>query len=226
MEFENYLTSKHIDSARFSREEPALWQSWKDEFEQVHPNSFTMQKLNLINPIRRKYQLPDVPKSTAAASDSDKPATLAPAVARPAIAKPAVPKPAIAKPAVPGVAKPAVKIPRPMPKPTVAPSAPAPLESSASTPIASSSDGAEPIPAVAAVNPMPPNSDVTITAAATPLSESVTSGSEPETHAGVTPASADKSAEVKSPGNETSGVVKPPRPVIPRPVIKPKPKTD
>lgn len=29
----------------------------KAEFEQMHPNSFTMQKLNLINPVRRKYPL-------------------------------------------------------------------------------------------------------------------------------------------------------------------------
>jgi hypothetical protein len=31
--------------------------AWKVDFEQTHANSFTMQKLNLINPIRRKYQL-------------------------------------------------------------------------------------------------------------------------------------------------------------------------
>lgn len=56
-DFEDYLRSKKIDSARFKEAEPDLWASWKREFEQMHPNSFTVQKLNLINPVRRKYQL-------------------------------------------------------------------------------------------------------------------------------------------------------------------------
>jgi hypothetical protein len=55
--FEAYLTSKKIDSAAFQRAEPILWAQWQIQFEQMHPNSFTVQKLNLINPIRRKYQL-------------------------------------------------------------------------------------------------------------------------------------------------------------------------
>lgn len=55
--FEEYLTSKKIDSARFKDAEPEVWHAWKIEFDQMHPNSFTVQKLNLINPVRRKYQL-------------------------------------------------------------------------------------------------------------------------------------------------------------------------
>ena len=55
--FEEYLISKKIDSQRFQQAEPEIWRSWKTEFEQMHPNSFTVQKLNLINPVRRKYQL-------------------------------------------------------------------------------------------------------------------------------------------------------------------------
>jgi hypothetical protein len=55
--FEEYLQSKKIDSAAFKNQEGDLWQSWKKEFEEVHPTSFTAQKLYLINPIRRKYQL-------------------------------------------------------------------------------------------------------------------------------------------------------------------------
>ena len=65
--FEEYLTSKKIDSQRFQQAEPDIWRSWKTEFEQMHPNSFTLQKLNLINPVRRKYQLqakPDENKSS------------------------------------------------------------------------------------------------------------------------------------------------------------------
>jgi hypothetical protein len=55
--FEAYLISKKIDSEAFRNAEPQVWAAWKKEFEQVHPNSFTVQKLNLINPIRRKYLL-------------------------------------------------------------------------------------------------------------------------------------------------------------------------
>ena len=110
MEFEAYLTSKRIDSARFAVGEPLLWQSWKLEFEQLHPNSFTVQKLNLINPIRRRYQLIVIepPKPPAAP------------VAKPAAAPVVKPTPAAdataEKPA--GAVKVAPKIPRPgMPAP-------------------------------------------------------------------------------------------------------------
>jgi len=66
--FEAYLTSKRIDSGAFRDAEPELWEAWKKEFEQMHPNSFTVQKLNLINPVRRKYLLngfPDVKKGSS-----------------------------------------------------------------------------------------------------------------------------------------------------------------
>ena len=55
--FEAYLVSKKIDSDAFRSAEPDLWNAWKEEFGEMHPNSFTVQKLNLINPIRRKYHL-------------------------------------------------------------------------------------------------------------------------------------------------------------------------
>jgi hypothetical protein len=56
--FQEYLVSKKIDAKAFSAAEPALFAAWESEFGQMHPNSFTVQKLNLINPIRRKYLLP------------------------------------------------------------------------------------------------------------------------------------------------------------------------
>lgn len=59
--FEAYLASKKIDPAAFRSGEPEMWESWKKEFEAMHPNSFTVQKLNLINPVRRKYHLGQVP---------------------------------------------------------------------------------------------------------------------------------------------------------------------
>lgn len=62
MDFETYLTSKKIDSAAFQEAEPGLWKTWNHEFQQMHPDSFTMQKLNLINPVRRKYTLRPTPQ--------------------------------------------------------------------------------------------------------------------------------------------------------------------
>lgn len=55
--FEEYLIGKKIDSTAFKTNEPARWNEWETEFAQLHPDSFTLQKLNLINPIRRKYPL-------------------------------------------------------------------------------------------------------------------------------------------------------------------------
>ena len=61
MNLEAYLLSKKIDSAAFLKAEPELWKLWSSEFESMHPNSFTAQKLYLINPIRRKYPLKSEP---------------------------------------------------------------------------------------------------------------------------------------------------------------------
>jgi hypothetical protein len=88
--FEDYLASKKIDAAAFRQAEPELFESWKSEFQQMHANSFTMQKLNLINPIRRKYllkvaELPGpLPVTTTPATDEMK-----------VNAKPSVPRPMI-----------------------------------------------------------------------------------------------------------------------------------
>ena len=55
MTFQEYLRGKKINPDAFEKAEPARWLEWKSIFEQMHPNSFTLQKLNLINRIRRKY---------------------------------------------------------------------------------------------------------------------------------------------------------------------------
>ncbi|MEO0332280.1 MAG: hypothetical protein AAF223_11445 [Bacteroidota bacterium] len=55
--FEEYLVEKKIDSEAFQAEEEALWNEWAILFEQLHPNSFTTQKLFLINKIRRRFPL-------------------------------------------------------------------------------------------------------------------------------------------------------------------------
>lgn len=57
MEFDDYLTSKKIDSTQFRLREPQLYVEWKSLFEQVHPDSFTTQKKFLLNNVRRKHPL-------------------------------------------------------------------------------------------------------------------------------------------------------------------------
>jgi hypothetical protein len=96
---EAYLTSKKIDSAAFLKGEPELWKSWDFEFQQMHPNSFTVQKLNLINPIRRKYPLPVMPvKQEAPSPTSDQPITPPALEPKPVSPGSSNPKPSIPKP--------------------------------------------------------------------------------------------------------------------------------
>ncbi len=59
--FEAYLLEKKIDSEAFRKGEPAQWQDFATLFGQVHPDSFTAQKLFLINAIRRRYPLAEEP---------------------------------------------------------------------------------------------------------------------------------------------------------------------
>ena len=67
MTFEEYLISKKIDSASFKAAESARWKEWNDLFDQVSEQSFTAQKLYLINPTRRKYLLKTTPAQQAQA---------------------------------------------------------------------------------------------------------------------------------------------------------------
>jgi hypothetical protein len=57
MEFEEYLLKKKINAQGFRKAEPAMWKEWEELFAQIHPDSFTQQKLFLINPIRRRFPL-------------------------------------------------------------------------------------------------------------------------------------------------------------------------
>lgn len=198
MDFEAYLVSKRIDSARFLAAEPALWNSWNQEFEQMHPNSFTVQKLNLINPIRRRFQLEvkEAPKGIAQrpASPEGAPGISPPGDAGAPVVKPAAPKVAIpgaVKPAVPKIpmpagAKPIVKVPGPVvPVKKADPDSPA----AASTAPPDAATGAPPSAEQPQQPDGPPPADVSATPSDNPKP-------------------------------------KMPRPVMARPVIKPKPKTD
>ncbi len=55
--FEEFLTSKKIDYAKFLKAEPIVFSQWKEDFVQLHSESFVMQKKFLINAVRRKYNL-------------------------------------------------------------------------------------------------------------------------------------------------------------------------
>ncbi len=57
MEFGTFLISKKIDARKFQAGEPRQYADFKRFFDQVHPNSFTQQKLFLINRIRKNYML-------------------------------------------------------------------------------------------------------------------------------------------------------------------------
>jgi len=58
--FEEYLVQKKIDPIKFKEAEQGKYKEFEHIFSQVHPNSFTVQKLNLINFIRRQYPLKEV----------------------------------------------------------------------------------------------------------------------------------------------------------------------
>ncbi|MEJ2005222.1 MAG: hypothetical protein P8X57_09725 [Cyclobacteriaceae bacterium] len=83
MEFDDYLISKKIDPEAFKKNEPDQYQEFAGLFMQMHPQSFTMQKLYLINGIRRSFPLP--PEKWV----KDKPAASKPA--KPVIKKPKAP---------------------------------------------------------------------------------------------------------------------------------------
>lgn len=94
-EFEEYLRQKKIDPEAFKMNEPETYGSFKSQFLHVHPESFTLQKLFLINLLRRKYHF----QNEAAA----------PAGSVKTKAKPVVRKPSSAGKTIEGGKKPLVK---------------------------------------------------------------------------------------------------------------------
>ncbi|MEK6477141.1 hypothetical protein WJR50_06390 [Catalinimonas sp. 4WD22] len=86
-EFEEYLSSKKIDAKAFKEEKPEMWENWRSLFYTMHPNSFTQQKLFLINPIRRQF-----PIKENVGSGSDKNETTSIAKPKPKFKIPARPK--------------------------------------------------------------------------------------------------------------------------------------
>lgn len=82
MTFEEYLAGKKIDSKAFALGEKAQWEAWRAEFAEMHPNSFTSQKLFLINKIRRRFPLPEAVVAESSA-EAAKPQTASPAKPKP-----------------------------------------------------------------------------------------------------------------------------------------------
>ncbi len=105
MTFEEYLESKKIDSTAFKMRENERWHLFQQEFDQMHPKSFTSQKLFLINAIRRSYPL-NTSKNVAGQVQKTenksiaRPKTVAkrPIQKSTTSSKPKIPKPVIKKP--------------------------------------------------------------------------------------------------------------------------------
>lgn len=57
MDFKDFLIKKKISPEKFQQGDPERWEEFSLLYEQVHPASFTSQKLFLINTIRRKFPL-------------------------------------------------------------------------------------------------------------------------------------------------------------------------
>ena len=122
MDFEEYLLSKKIDSGAFKKADPEQWQSWKFIFDQVHPASFTAQKLFLINSFRHLYPVKEAEVEKVQTAKPKKPGKLKPAAEQSTAEEqgPEVkvkievqPKPKIpakAKPIIPGKAKPKIPV--------------------------------------------------------------------------------------------------------------------
>ena len=68
MKFDEYLKGKKIDPEKFRHAEPDQYADFNKLFVQVHPDSFTQQKLFLINKIRRAYKLENTEEAVKSTS--------------------------------------------------------------------------------------------------------------------------------------------------------------
>ena len=58
MLFDDYLSQKHINAEKFKLNDAAIYLSWASIFTKMHPKSFSLQKLFLLNKVREKYPAP------------------------------------------------------------------------------------------------------------------------------------------------------------------------
>lgn len=79
MTFEEYCISKKIDPVKFQQFDSQRFAEWSTIFSEAGPESFTQQKLFLINPVRRLYKLENVVVASTSTDSVEKP-TSAPKV--------------------------------------------------------------------------------------------------------------------------------------------------
>ncbi len=73
MTFLEYLATKKIDASKFEKNEKDRFDDFNIIFDQVHPNSFTQQKLFFINVLRRRYPIPIEKETVSAKKPAAKP---------------------------------------------------------------------------------------------------------------------------------------------------------
>ncbi len=56
-EFAAYLTGKKIDPEKFEKGDPSTYAEYQSQFAEMHPASFTSQKLFIINNLRISYPI-------------------------------------------------------------------------------------------------------------------------------------------------------------------------
>lgn len=66
MNFREYLIDKKIDPDKFKSGDTETYRTFNMHYSQMHPSSFTAQKLFLLNKVRRKYLLEKVPEEKTA----------------------------------------------------------------------------------------------------------------------------------------------------------------
>src|SRR6476620_2318529 len=89
MTFEEFLTKRRVNVADFAAGEPQRFAEWQQWFGQMHPESFyTMVKM-VLNDVRRKFWLAEVPKPVAVAVSNETATPARPAGRRAAISRPA-----------------------------------------------------------------------------------------------------------------------------------------
>ncbi|WP_258101371.1 hypothetical protein [Marinoscillum pacificum] len=62
MNLRTYLITKKIDPDLLKKAEPEKYKEFNLQFSQMHPDSFTAQKLFLLNKLRRKFKLEKEPE--------------------------------------------------------------------------------------------------------------------------------------------------------------------
>ena len=73
MEWETYLEQKKINAEAYQKGNPEQYQEFQELFYQISPNSFTSQKLFLLNRIRRQYPILQAETEKPAAKPAARP---------------------------------------------------------------------------------------------------------------------------------------------------------